>query len=179
MPRIAWIGDFQPGVAAHQAIPKALALSAAACNWPVPATPYRSTEGALQAIRFARESGRPLLGTCGGFQHALLEYARNVIGISGASHEETDPEAPALAISRLACSLVEEDENIQVLPSTRLRQIYGVPEIRERYRCRFGLNPAYRARLEDGGVRVSALAAGEVRAGAVHPLITAFVEAAQ
>src|SRR5206468_9697656 len=100
------IGDFNPNVTAHQAIPKALALAAEATGcpvepvwlatdqvrvddeqqfagfdglWCVPASPYASLEGALWAIRFARERGVPFLGTCGGFQHALLEYARNVV----------------------------------------------------------------------------------------------------
>ena len=44
--------------------------------WTVPASPYENTAGALDAIRFARETRRPFLGTCGGFQHALIEFAR-------------------------------------------------------------------------------------------------------
>src|SRR5690349_7454800 len=97
---IALIGDYDPGVTAHQAIPMALELAGASLGatvtvkgqwiptetlehdalfaeggwmrsvagiWCVPASPYRSTEGALRAIRFAREEGIPFLGTCGGF----------------------------------------------------------------------------------------------------------------
>jgi CTP synthase (UTP-ammonia lyase) len=223
--RIALIGNFNAAVTAHQAIPKALALSAQACDceveqvwlatekiaatdlrafdafWCVPASPYRSMQGALSAIRYARESGRPFLGTCGGFQHCLIEYARHVLGIADAAHAETDPDAPDPVISKLACSLIEAEETIHILPGTRLAEIYGASEIRERYHCSFGLNPAYRERLEQSPLRISAIAAvDEVRAvelpshpfylctlfqversglaGTVHPLITAFVRAA-
>ncbi|MDO8942951.1 MAG: hypothetical protein Q7U75_07185, partial [Desulfobacterales bacterium] len=90
---IGLVGDFDQSVPAHQAIPRALQcvgeslhvelsfewvpteeIQAASriCSfdglWCVPASPYRSMEGALLAIRHARESGVPFLGTCGGFQ---------------------------------------------------------------------------------------------------------------
>src|SRR5215469_11314756 len=116
---VALVGDFNPSVTAHQAIPLALGLAAAHHQvhidpvwvptvqirdadadlaefqgiWCVPASPYENTEGALDAIRFARERHVPFLGTCGGFQHALIEYARNVLGIAGAAHRELDPSA--------------------------------------------------------------------------------------
>lgn len=105
---LALIGDYNPDVIAHQAIPVALQQAADRLGvqvhpqwldtdtltagsqlhrfdgfWCVPASPYRDTEGALHAIRFAREQRRPFLGTCGGFQHAVLEYARNVLGWAG------------------------------------------------------------------------------------------------
>lgn len=98
--RIALIGDYDPQVTAHQAIPVALGMAAEHSGldvqlqwlatdhlhadtpfetfdgfWCVPASPYRNMDGALRAIRFAREHQRPFLGTCGGFQHAVLEYA--------------------------------------------------------------------------------------------------------
>src|SRR5580704_11870113 len=51
-----------------------------------PGSPYRSLDGALTGIRYARENGVPFLGTCGGFQHLVIEYARNVMGIDDAAH---------------------------------------------------------------------------------------------
>jgi CTP synthase (UTP-ammonia lyase) len=106
--RIALVGDYDPSVPAHQAIPVALnrvasetglsvqaiwlattdigdatSLGAFDGIWCVPASPYRDMDGALTAIRFARERQVPFLGTCGGFQHALLEYARNHLGWAG------------------------------------------------------------------------------------------------
>jgi CTP synthase (UTP-ammonia lyase) len=47
--------------------------------------------GALLAIRYAGENDVPFIGTCGGFQHAVIEYARNVLGWADAAHAETDP----------------------------------------------------------------------------------------
>src|SRR5687767_8764466 len=103
--RIGLIGDYDRTVPAHQAIPIALNLAKGALGmplwwewvptdaiqnasritgfngvWCVPASPYRNMDGALCAIQFAREQARPFLGTCGGFQHAIVEYARNVLG---------------------------------------------------------------------------------------------------
>jgi CTP synthase (UTP-ammonia lyase) len=116
--RIGLIGDYDASVVAHQSIPVALQLAAkelaltivpewvpteeiqdVACVagfdglWCVPASPYRNMEGALRAVRFAREKRRPFLGTCGGFQHAVIEYARNVLGWTNADHAETAPDA--------------------------------------------------------------------------------------
>lgn len=174
--RIGLIGDYSPGVLAHQAIPKALALAAdgAALHpiwldtesaldadlepyagfWCVPASPYRSMEGALRAIRFARENNRPYLGTCGGCQHAILEFARNVLKIADAGHLESDPSTSEPVITSLACSLIEADEVLRPVPGSRLHEIYGVEEIRETYHCSYGLNPAYLPRLLEGGLRV-------------------------
>src|SRR5262245_33392677 len=59
--------------------------------WCAPGSPYQSMHGALNGIRFAREAGCPFIGTCGGFQHAVIEYARNVLGFQDAEHAEYDP----------------------------------------------------------------------------------------
>jgi CTP synthase (UTP-ammonia lyase) len=220
--RICLIGDYDASVLAHQAIPKALALAANGADvqplwlgtesaldaeldsyagfWCVPASPYRSMEGALRVIRIARENNRPFLGTCGGCQHAILEFARNVLKIAGAGHTEVDPSTSQPVISNLACSLIEADEVLRPVPGSRLHQIYGADEIRETYHCSYGLNPAYLPRLLDGGLRVGVTGPnGEARAfelpahpfffatlfqpersafrGNTHPLIKAFVAA--
>ncbi|MSU57190.1 MAG: hypothetical protein EXS35_03235 [Pedosphaera sp.] len=226
--RIGLIGDFNPDVIAHRAIPKALALAAAdvGCEvepvwfatdkivlndarqfadfaglWCVPASPYASMAGALWAIRFARENKIPFLGTCGGFQHALIEYARNVVGICDADHAETNPDALNSIISPLACSLVEQTGAIRLKENSRIRNACRTEQIVEGYNCRFGLNPAFQSRLESGGLEFTGWDEnGEVRAfelrghpffvatlfqperaalrGENHPLIRAFVVAA-
>jgi len=222
MIKIALVGDFNPDVTAHQAIPKALALAGGndvqpewlateaaeaaplddyAGFWCVPASPYRSMEGALRVIRFARENQRPFLGTCGGCQHAVLEFARNVLHIVKAGHKESDPTTPEPVITNLACSLIEAAETLHVVKGTRFHAIYGVDEIGETYHCSYGLNPDYIPQLEKGGLRVGILGPnGEPRAvelashpfffgtlfqperssltGQRHPLVTAFVQAA-
>src|SRR4029077_10398486 len=71
--------------------------------WCAPGSPYWSLDGALRAIRLAREAGVPFLGTCGGFQHVVIEYARNVLGFEDAQHAEYDPYASDLFISELSC----------------------------------------------------------------------------
>src|SRR5205814_7503485 len=110
--------------------------------WVVPASPYVDTEAALAAIRFARENGIPFLGTCGGFQHALIEFARHALGRADAEHAETAPAAACPLIAPLACPLVEATGTIRLAPGSKLRRAYGTGEITEGYRCRFGLNPA-------------------------------------
>ena len=136
--------------------------------WCVLASPYRSMDGALRGIRFARERQVPFLGTCGGFQHAVIEYARNVLGWADAEHAETAPGAARAVIAPLACSLVEATAGV--------RLVAGVDEASEGYHCSYGLNPGFEAALTRGPLRVSARdAAGEVRAVELdgHPFFVA------
>jgi CTP synthase (UTP-ammonia lyase) len=74
--------------------------------WVVPGTPYRDGGAVLAQIRRARTAGMPILGTCGGFQHMLVEFARNAAGLEDAAHAETDPDAADPVVARLSCSLV-------------------------------------------------------------------------
>ena len=97
--------------------------------WCVPASPYANTAGAIGAIRFAREHDRAFLGTCGGFQHALMEFAQNVLGLPNPRHAELDPEATDPLIGLLTCSLVETSGTIILAPESRIARAYGVTEI--------------------------------------------------
>lgn len=224
--RVALIGDYNPAVVAHQAIPEALRFAAVQDNqtvepiwihtiaiidpeaqlanfdgiWCVPASPYANPEGALAAIRFARELNRPYLGTCGGFQHAVIEYARNVCGFTDAEHAETNPTAPRPLISLLACSLVEQSEELTLADHGQLRDAYKKSHIIEGYHCNYGLNREYAPLLFCNGLRPTAHdAGGEIRAveleshaffvatlfqperralkGEVPPIVAAFVAA--
>jgi CTP synthase (UTP-ammonia lyase) len=198
---VGLIGDYDPTVPAHQAIPPALQISADALQiavqfewvpteevtttsrvsaydglWCVPASPYKNMEGALLAIRFARENGTAFLGTCGGFQHAVVEYARNVLGWSDANHAETATAASRLVISALQCSLVEVTGRVRLFPGTRIAAAYGTSETHEGYRCRFGLNPDFQAALTTGPMRAAADdETGEIRALELegHPFFVA------
>src|SRR5208283_778855 len=175
---IALIGDFNPEVTAHQAIPGALRLaretigrrftwqwigtdriseaSAALAGfsgvWVVPASPYKNTEGVLAVIRYARENKIPFLGTCGGFQHALIEFARNVVGIAAADHAESNAGGTELVVTPLACSLVEKTGTISFMPGSRLYAIFGGEAANEGYHCSYGLNEAYRSNIEAAGL---------------------------
>jgi len=222
---IGLIGDHDATITAHRAIPVALQLAADSSGtqirwewvptdeirsaarvsafdglWCVPGSPYRSMEGALLAIRHARESGRPFLGTCGGFQHTVVEYARNVLGWKDAEHAETAPDAPRPVIAPLACALVEATGTVRLFPDTRIARAYGAGETVEGYHCRYGLNPEFRSAIVSGPLRAAADdATGEVRAleldnhpffvatlfqperaaleGHLPPLVAAFVQA--
>ena len=124
--------------------------------WCVPASHYASMEGALRAIRFARETPRPFLGTCGGCQHAVLEYARNALGIAEADHGETNPDTGLPLISELACALVEKSGSVRLDEGTRIAGIYGRREAEETYHCRYGLNPRFEHLLRGSDLRISA-----------------------
>ena len=120
-----------------------------------PGSPYRSMDGALRTIEFARTNDVPLLGTCGGFQHVVLEFARNVLGISDANHAEYDPYASKLFITPLSCSLAGLEMEVRIRPGTRARHAYGRRAATERYYCNFGLNPEYEKTLLAAGLVVS------------------------
>src|SRR5881227_4003842 len=100
--RIGLIGDLNEQQCAHQAIPRALQATSDGLEivwiptdsvgdsqslegfdgfWCVPGMPYRDAEGAMRAIRHARTTRTPFLGTSAGFQYAILEFARNVLGL--------------------------------------------------------------------------------------------------
>jgi CTP synthase (UTP-ammonia lyase) len=122
--------------------------------WVAPGSPYKNLPRAIQAIRVARENLVPCLGTCGGFQHMILEFARNVLGFADAEHAEYDPDASRLFISALSCSLVGLELRVRLQPHTTARTLYGSDEIVERYYCTFGVNPEYSEALTENGALV-------------------------
>jgi CTP synthase (UTP-ammonia lyase) len=129
-----------------------------------PGSPYRSLQGALHAIQWAREGNVPLLGTCGGFQHVIIEYARNVLGVAGAGHAEYEPDAVDLVVTPLECSLSGQRSVVELKPGSLARTIYGTSAVEEEYRCNFGLSPRYQPTLEARGLRI----VGTDRAGAAR-----------
>lgn len=229
MIRFGLIGDYDPEVKAHQAIPVALQLAADELGvevaydwiatptleqdherkladyqaiWTVPASPYASMQGALNGIRYARERGIPFLGTCGGFQHMVIEYARNVLGLTEADHAEENPEASMLLVAPLTCTVSETTNTFRLAPGSRVSRIYGAEETTEQYgTCNYGLNPEFSPLLEKGGLtvvgtdpdgetRILELESHPFYVGAlfqpersafrnvVHPLIRAYVQTA-
>lgn len=123
--------------------------------WCSPGGPYQSLQGALEMIRWARVERKPFIGTCAGFQHAALEFARNVLGIKDAMHAEYDPDASNAFIRPLVCSLVGKKLAIRLKPGSRAATFYGTTEVVESYYCNFGLNPEYRKPLESAGLVIS------------------------
>src|SRR6202035_2217342 len=140
--------------------------------WLVPGSPYESAEGALAAIRTAREQRIPFLGTCGGFQYARIEYARNVCGLAGVENAEVTPDASQYLIVPLECSLTGHEEAVMIVPGTLAAKIAGAGRRTERYHCSYGLNPAYLEALTSGGLRFSGFDdGGQVRVAELpaHP----------
>src|SRR3954468_19108609 len=132
--RVGIIGDYNPEYGLHVATQDALRHAGMEPEWLAteidhdysgynglfcsPGSPYKSLEGALRGIQYARENGVPFLGTCGGFQHAVLEFARNVMGFADAAHAESDPYASVLFITRIACSVAGKVMPVVIAPGS-------------------------------------------------------------
>jgi CTP synthase (UTP-ammonia lyase) len=109
----------------------------------------------MNAIQFARENDYPFIGTCGGFQHVVLEFARDVLQLSEVKEADFDPYSPNMFISALSCSLVGETRNIFITTGTKAAQIYDQGTSEERYNCNFGLNDHFRNQLTTHGFVVA------------------------
>ena len=128
----------------------------------------RGVEGKITAIAYAREHDIPMLGICLGMQLAVIDVARNVIGIEDANSSEFAPEGGSPVIHWMA----DQRGDIQmggtmrlgaypcnVISGTRLSGIYGpdVTEVQERHRHRYEFNNTYRERFEEAGIVFSGL----------------------
>ena len=168
--------------------------------WITPGSPYKNMDKLLWAIGYARENHVPCFGTCGGFQHMVIEYARSVLRIEDAQSEENNPDASSLFISRLDCSLAGREMKLTFTKGSKIAAIYDSLTAVEEYYCNFGVNPEYIPQLKSQSLRVSGSdSEGEVRVieetehpffiGTLfvpqtlstpevpHPLVTAFVRA--
>ena len=123
--------------------------------WIAPGSPYKSMTGALDIIKYARLNEIPTFGTCGGFQHMVIEFARNVLNIKDAEHAEYDPYASKLVVNPLTCSLAGQTLEIEISDElSKIYQIFGAAKINEKYYCNFGLNPEYQNQLNDKGFKI-------------------------
>ena len=207
-PRIALVGDRNPEYPTHRALDAtglpwmatdAIDVDGVDGVWLAPGTPYRDDDAVFELLRFVRSSGLPFLGTCGGFQYAVVEFARNVAGIGGAAHAEVETSATDPVVGRLSCSLVGERRTVTCVPGTRLAAVCGDEPFDGFHWCNYGLTERWVPALEGAGLVVSARAedAGvegvELRdhpfymatlfqpqmTGPDHPLIEAFCESAR
>jgi CTP synthase (UTP-ammonia lyase) len=168
--------------------------------WCTPGSPYESTSGALLAVRHARTEKKVFLGTCGGFQHALMEFSQNVL-LRRAEHQELTPEAKEPLIVRLSCSLMGAKGRVIATPSKRFSDILGAEESVEEFNCNYGVNSdlggvfhgsdlEFVAHDELGQIRafrlsrhpffIGTLFQPERRAlaGSLHPVVHAFLQTA-
>ncbi|ENU98875.1 MULTISPECIES: CTP synthase [Acinetobacter] len=134
----------------------------------------RGTEGKMKAIRFARENGVPFLGICLGMQLAVIEYARNVVGITDATSTEFNRSTKSPLIGLITEWLDERGEvqqrsvdsdlggtmrlgaqKSELVPGTKTAEVYGSDEIIERHRHRYEMNNRYIPVLEEKGMKIS------------------------
>ncbi|WP_223199305.1 CTP synthase C-terminal region-related (seleno)protein [Solihabitans fulvus] len=176
--RVALVGDRSPQVRSHTRVPVLLdalrardhldvdaywvptgdavdpgALDGFDGVWLLPGSPYASEAGAVAAVRAARERSIPFLGTCAGFQHALLEYARNVCGLAGAAHAENDPDGADPLIVPLACSLSGHEGAVRLASGSLAEAALGTDRTVERYSCSYGADPRHLDTLRANGMR--------------------------
>lgn len=175
-------------------------LSGCCGLWAAPGT-LASIDGALAGIKFARERSIPFFGTCGGLQHAVLEFAKHVLNYADAAHEAYEPSASRLFVTALACSIKGQAMPVHLLAGSRAYAAYGSDEVIEEYYCSHGINPRYQALLQEHGLKITGRdESGEPRIleiadhpfyvatlfvpqtrstmKAPHPLITEFLRAA-
>lgn len=167
MKQIALIADFNPDSETHAATTAALTHASEASDlafdgtwigtdeisedifqnfdgmWVGTGSPYRNMEKVLWAIEQARIRDFPILATCGGFQHLILEFARNELQFLGATHEEYDAHAEELFITRLQCSLRGREMQLTLKTGSKAALLYGATKVSEKYYCNFGVNPKY------------------------------------
>ena len=201
--RIGILGDFNPEFRSHHATNEALQHASATLNMPVesgwistpsvlepnaqkmlesfdgiwaaPGSPYKSFDGMLKGIEFARRRDWPFLGTCGGFQYALIECARNVLGIKDADTAENNSGSKNIVIYPVACAVPDRAQDapklsgpipeIRLRPGSYLQSFYMKDTVAEEFFCNFEVNPDYEwAAMEAGFPVVARGPQGEIRA---------------
>ena len=178
--KIAVLGDFNPAYATHHALNDSIRQcvgqldASIQCDWigtdvfdtevvfghgmysglwVAPGSPYKDFDNVLDVIQYTRRHAIPTFGNCGGFQHMVIEFARNVCGLREADHTETNPDTDSPVIYKLSCSLVGQEETLEILDrDSVLYEIVQRDNFIGRYFCSYGLNPAYREALQSHGL---------------------------
>lgn len=125
--------------------------------WVVPGAPYVNQKGVHLAVRHARETARPFLGTCGGFYSALIEHAQNVLHLPEAIGIEDDPERIATLVTPLSCAFHGEKAPLSVREGSLISRIYGgATAAEEVFHCNYGLTEEFMGRASQGDLSISA-----------------------
>ena len=129
----------------------------------------RGAEGKISCVRYARENQMPYLGLCYGFQMAVIEFARNVCELDEANSTEINPNTkyPVIdllpeqqRIEELGGNMRLGGRNVEIKKSTFAERLYGLTQVRERFRHRWECNPVYIRKLEEQGLVFSGKAPG-------------------
>jgi len=133
--------------------------------WIAPGSPYKNDAGVYEVIRKAREENLPIIGSCGGFQYMIIEYAKNVLKIKEAGHAENEPNAVPV-VSKLSCSLKGQEELVSITDKTSwLYAVLKAETVVGKYYCSYGINPAFQESLNKLPLVFTAFSpTGEVRA---------------
>ena len=192
--RIGILGDFNPAFRSHHATNDSLQHAARKLGYPVesewlptpslldpnrkpslesfdglwaaPGSPYKSFDGMLRGIEFARVHDWPFLATCGGFQYTLIECARNVLGMKDATTAEEDPNARNIVIYPVACAVPNRADDapklsgvvprIQLRPGSYLAAHYGKEVVEEEFFCNYEVNPDFEWMAMEAGFPIVA-----------------------
>ena len=124
----------------------------------------RGVDGKIRAIEYARTHNLPFLGICLGMQCAVIEFARNVLGLTDAHSSEFDESTPNPVIDLMDEQRTIHDKggtmrlgayDCDLVPGSLAERLYGEAHIQERHRHRFEFNPKYREDMESAGLRIS------------------------
>ena len=124
----------------------------------------RGIEGKIEAIRYVREQNIPFFGICLGMQMAVIEFSRNILGLTAANSSEMDPETPhpVIAIMEAQKNITEKGGTMRLgawkcdlSKATKIESIYNTSSIMERHRHRYEFNNDYKTPLEDAGMMAS------------------------
>ncbi len=131
---------------------------------------YRGIEGKIKAIQYARENNIPFLGICLGLQSAVIEFARNIMGLEGANSSEFDEKTPHPVIDLMLKQRGITDKGgtmrlgaypCKITKKTIAHNCYGKTKIDERHRHRYEFNNDYRKKFEKAGMVFSGINPGE------------------
>lgn len=126
--------------------------------WIAPGSPYKDMQNVLKTIKYVRENNIPAFGNCGGFQHMVIEFAKNMCQMENADHEETNPENNENLIERLSCSLKGNEEVLRLIEEDSiLYKTYLTNSIIGKYWCSYGLNSDYHEMLKSKGMKFTSI----------------------
>ncbi len=126
----------------------------------------RGLQGKIRAVQYVRENGIPFLGICYGMHAAVIEFARNVLGLTGASSTEVtkDTADPVISILDEQREVEEKGGTMRLgawpcdlIPGTKAAEAYGCSRVDERHRHRYEFNNSYRDRMEEAGLKISGI----------------------
>jgi len=143
--------------------------------WAAPGSLYKSLNGMLRGIEFARRRDWPFVGTCGGFQYALIECARNVLGMKDADSAENNSGSKNIIISPVACAVPDRKgtapklsgavPEIRIRPGSYLHSFYKKDVVTEEFFCNYEVSPDFEGSLIEAGFTIAARGSNnEIRA---------------